>query len=202
MIRAGLLEHGLAERHLALHADQLRPVVGHVVERRGDLAFGAPPGPRRAAYRRRSASDAYQRGRPTNSTQPAAIASAPSRERDREATLHQRVPRPGAAWRRGRPHAGRRGAASRNRTMPLTSAWTMAFWNVSVATSLLLLRIREERHLDEHRRHVHADEHAERAPAAIARGPIGTLIAERRLRRRAPARRSARCGAPAPSPTA
>ena len=43
-----------------------------------------------------------------------------------------------------------------------TSAWTIDDWNASDDELLLLLGVGDEAHLDEHRRHVGADEHAER----------------------------------------
>ena len=67
----------------------------------------------------------------------------------------------------GHGATGRRPAACastrpRYRTMASKSAWTTRFLNSSDVELRFLLRVAEERHLDEHRRHVRRDEHAER----------------------------------------
>ena len=175
-MRAGLIRRRLAERHFALHADQLRAVVGHIVERGGDLPLGLRRrrgGGRRRRLRAVPARQADEQ-HPCRRRSPARRARARAR-----GAGHHRAPRPRGGRRRRR--CGRRaaGGASRKRTTPLTRAWTIAFWKVSVATSLLLLRVREEGHLDQHRRHVGADQHAGTAPAGSSAGPSAPARAAR-----------------------
>ena len=95
--------------------------------------------------------------------------------------------------------AARPSGASRNRVMLLDQRLRDGVLEI-VGVQLLLLRgIGDEAHLDEHRRHVRADEHAERRLLDRARAHRHAF-AQRRFDSLRQRRGFAGCSAPAPSP--
>ena len=161
----------LLERRSRRTARRARPPTSgmpssrHVEERRLDLAGGA--GRRRAgAVPPRAVGPAGGAPATTN------LAVSHQRRRDREdreraddqrcAATSRAIRRRCAEPCRGGPCGPGPARLSRKRTMPSTSACTTERLEGVREELLLLLRVRQEAHLDEHRRHVRADEHAER----------------------------------------